>query len=110
MANTVRVATAQMTSVNDLSANFAICSRLVKEAATAGAKLLCFPENFSYVGSKSGDILPISEPIDGPIMDKYRSLARDSRIWLSLGGFQERGSDDSHLRNRRRRQHQEQIQ
>ncbi|XP_042033051.1 deaminated glutathione amidase, chloroplastic/cytosolic-like [Salvia splendens] len=99
MANTVRVATAQMTSVNDLSANFATCSRLVKEAVTAGAKLLCFPENFSYVGSKSGDSITISEPIDGPIMDKYRSLARDSSIWLSLGGFQERGSDDSRLRN-----------
>ncbi|KAH6801228.1 Nitrilase/cyanide hydratase and apolipoprotein N-acyltransferase family protein [Perilla frutescens var. hirtella] len=99
MANTVRVATAQMTSVNDLSVNFATCSRLVKEAVTAGVKLLCFPENFSYVGSKTGDSLTIAEPLDGPLMDKYRSLARDSSIWLSLGGFQEKGSDDSHLRN-----------
>ena len=30
MANSVRVAAAQMTSVNDLAANFATCSRLVK--------------------------------------------------------------------------------
>lgn len=30
MANSVRVAAAQMTSINDLAANFATCSRLVK--------------------------------------------------------------------------------
>ncbi|KAL0421872.1 UNVERIFIED_CONTAM: Deaminated glutathione amidase, chloroplastic/cytosolic [Sesamum latifolium] len=95
MAHSVRVAAAQMTSINDLSANFITCSRLVKEAATAGAKLLCFPENFSYVGAKAGDSLTVAEPLDGPII----ILARESNIWLSLGGFQEKGSDDSHLCN-----------
>ncbi|GFY84609.1 nitrilase/cyanide hydratase and apolipoprotein N-acyltransferase family protein [Actinidia rufa] len=99
MANSVRVAAAQMTSVNDLAANFATCSRLVKDAAAAGAKLLCFPENFSYVGAKDGDSLKIAEPLDGPIMKGYCSLARESSIWLSLGGFQEKGSDDVHLHN-----------
>ncbi|KAL2526135.1 Nitrilase-like protein 2 [Abeliophyllum distichum] len=99
MANLARVAAAQMTSINDLSANFATCSHLVKEAASAGAKLLCFPENFSYVGSKSGDSLKIAESLDGPVMTKYCSLARESNIWLSLGGFQEKGPDDAHLCN-----------
>ncbi|KAF5467196.1 hypothetical protein F2P56_017048 [Juglans regia] len=98
-ASTVRVAAAQMTSVNDLAANFATCSLLVKEAALAGAKLLCFPESFSYVGAKDGDSVKIAEPLDGPIMQKYCSLARESSIWLSLGGFQEKGPDDEHLCN-----------
>ncbi|XP_021722318.1 nitrilase-like protein 2 isoform X2 [Chenopodium quinoa] len=97
--NSARVAVAQITSVNDLSANFATCSRLVKEAAAAGAKLLCFPESFSYVGANLGDSVKIAEPLDGPIMQGYCSLARESQIWLSLGGFQEKASDDSHLRN-----------
>ncbi|KAM7499214.1 hypothetical protein LguiA_023628 [Lonicera macranthoides] len=99
MANSVRVAAAQMTSINDLASNFSTCSRLVKEAASAGAKLLCFPENFSYVGAKEGDSLKIAEPLEGPIMKGYCSLARESNIWLSLGGFQEKGSDDAHLCN-----------
>ncbi|GMH10504.1 hypothetical protein Nepgr_012345 [Nepenthes gracilis] len=99
MANSVRVAVAQMTSTNDLAANFATCSRLVKEATAAGAKLLSFPENFSYVGAEDGDSLKIAEALDGPIMKQYCSLARESNIWLSLGGFQEKGSDDSHLCN-----------
>ncbi|KAH0676804.1 hypothetical protein KY290_025763 [Solanum tuberosum] len=99
MANSVRIAAAQMTSVNNLAVNFATCSRLVKEAASAGAKLLCFPENFSFVGDLEGESLKIAEPLDGPIMKGYCSLARESNIWLSLGGFQEKGSDDAHLRN-----------
>ncbi|XP_015942307.1 deaminated glutathione amidase, chloroplastic/cytosolic [Arachis duranensis] len=98
-SNSVRVAAAQMTSINDLAANFATCSRLVKEAASAGAKLLCFPEAFSYVGAKDGDSVSIAEPLNGPLMIKYCSLARESSIWLSLGGFQEKGSDDEHLCN-----------
>ncbi|XP_044462727.1 deaminated glutathione amidase, chloroplastic/cytosolic [Mangifera indica] len=98
-AKSVRVAVAQMTSINDLAANFATCTRLVKEAVSAGAKLLCFPENFSYVAAKDGDSLKVAEPLDGPIMQQYCSLARESNIWLSLGGFQEKGTDDAHLSN-----------
>ncbi|KAL8093291.1 deaminated glutathione amidase, chloroplastic/cytosolic isoform X1 [Apium graveolens] len=99
MTSSIRVAAAQMTSINDLAANFSTCSRLVKEAASAGAKMICFPENFSYVGAADGDSLKIAEPLDGPIMKGYCSLARESSMWLSLGGFQEKGSDDAHLRN-----------
>ncbi|GAU12107.1 hypothetical protein TSUD_00730 [Trifolium subterraneum] len=88
-----------MTSINDLASNFTTCSRLVKEAASAGAKLLCFPEAFSFVGAKDGDSVRIAQPLDGPIMDQYCSLARESSIWLSLGGFQEKGSDPQHLFN-----------
>ncbi|XP_068490572.1 deaminated glutathione amidase, chloroplastic/cytosolic isoform X2 [Phaseolus vulgaris] len=97
--NSLRVAAAQMTSVSDLAANFATCSGLVKEAASAGAKLLCFPEAFSYVGTKDGDSVSVAQPLDGPIMNQYCSLARESSIWLSLGGFQEKGSDPQHLCN-----------
>ncbi|PIA38780.1 hypothetical protein AQUCO_02700172v1 [Aquilegia coerulea] len=95
----VRIAAAQMTSINDLTTNFNTCSRLVKEAVEAGAKLICFPENFSFVGAKDGESLSIAEPLNGPIMQKYCSLARESNIWLSLGGFQEKGPDDAHLCN-----------
>lgn len=143
---------------------------------SAGAKLLCLPEAFSYVGARDGDSVKIAEPLDGPIMQRYCSLARwetltllsqftklifvhfsgwnhfdnslvfilemrlqvsitssffpffyhswvgrngllkdlfipvtdlwsvmhhhrESSIWLSLGGFQEKGSDDEHLHN-----------
>lgn len=47
-----------------------------KEAAAAGAKLLCFPESFSYMGANLGDSVKIGERLDGPIMQGYCSLAR----------------------------------
>ncbi|XP_026427755.1 nitrilase-like protein 2 [Papaver somniferum] len=97
--HTVRIAAAQMTSINDLTSNFNTCSHLVKEAVAAGAKMICFPENFSFVGARDGESMKIAEPLDGPIMQKYCSLARESNIWLSLGGFQEKGPDDTHLCN-----------
>ncbi|RVW20505.1 Nitrilase-like protein 2 [Vitis vinifera] len=84
MANSVRVAAVQMTSVNDLAANFATCSRLVKEAVSAGAKFICFPENFSFVATKDGESLTIAEPLDGPIMQGYRSLARSDYYKLKF--------------------------
>ncbi|XP_039136156.1 deaminated glutathione amidase, chloroplastic/cytosolic-like isoform X3 [Dioscorea cayenensis subsp. rotundata] len=98
-ASSIRVGAVQMTSTNDIEANFNTCSRLVKEASIAGVKLLCFPEAFSFVSSRDGESLEIAEPIDGPIMQRYCSLARESNIWLSLGGFQEKGPDDNHLHN-----------
>ncbi|GLJ24888.1 hypothetical protein SUGI_0476070 [Cryptomeria japonica] len=99
MAGKVKIAAAQMTSINDLNANFQTCSRLVQEAAAAGVKLLSLPENFSFVGSKDGESLSIADALDGPIMQRYCSLAKESGIWLSLGGFQEKGHDDKHLFN-----------
>lgn len=50
--------------------------RFLKEAASVGVKLLCFPENFSYVSAKDGDSVKIAESLDGPIMQGYCSLAR----------------------------------
>ncbi|KAF3783113.1 Nitrilase-like protein 2 [Nymphaea thermarum] len=99
MAAPLKVAAVQMTSVNDLSANFSICSQLVKEAATAGVKMLCFPENFSFAGARDGESLEVAQSLDGPVMKGYQSLAREFNIWLSLGGFQEKGADDKHLYN-----------
>jgi len=46
-----RVGVVQMTSVGDLDANYATCSRLTKEAAADGVKFLCFPEVFSFIVS-----------------------------------------------------------
>ncbi|KAH7667705.1 Nitrilase protein [Dioscorea alata] len=61
--------------------------------------LLCFPEAFAFVSYRDGESVEIAEPIDGPIVQRYCSLARESNIWLSLGGFQEKGPDDKHLHN-----------
>jgi len=50
--------------------------------------MIFLPECFNYIGVNLFDGLNIAEPIDGPIMARYQSLAKQSGMWLSLGGFQ----------------------
>ncbi|KAL3700116.1 hypothetical protein R1sor_018138 [Riccia sorocarpa] len=100
--SSVKVAVGQMTACSSIQANFETCAGLVKEAVAAGVKLLSLPECFSFIGSKDGESLSIAEPLDGPIMTRYQNLARQDResgLWLSLGGFQEKAPDPGHLYN-----------
>ena len=43
--------------------------------------------------------LAIAEPLEGPTLGRYRALAAEQRLWLSVGGFQEQGPDPQHLHN-----------
>lgn len=88
-----------MTSVGDQLANFETCRRLAEEAAGKGCRMLFLPECFSFIGSSQQESLSRAEPLDGPTMARYRQLARDTGLWLSLGGFQEAGPDPGHLLN-----------
>eukprot|EP00898_Chlorokybus_atmophyticus_P004356 jgi/Chlat1/4921/Chrsp31S04833 len=95
----VRVAVAQMTSTNKKEDNFHVCCRLAHDAAAAGCKLLCLPECHCFIGEQDGEALAAAEPLDGPSMGRYCALARDTKMWLSLGGFQETSADPSRLNN-----------
>ena len=88
-----------MTSVNDTVANFNTCQRLVKEAVGSGCKVVFFPECFAFIGAKPGEAQAMAEPLDGPVMGKYKELARDHSCWLSLGGFQESCAGESRIYN-----------
>ena len=45
-------------------------------AKDAGVAFLSLPECFSFIGSREGESLTIAEPLDGPILRRYRDLAR----------------------------------
>ncbi|NWH68387.1 NIT1 amidase, partial [Geococcyx californianus] len=87
------VAVAQVTSTPDKEQNFAACAGLVRQAAERGAHLVFLPEGFDYIGRDATQTLGMAEPLDGDIMGRYAQLARDCGVWLSLGGFHERGHD-----------------
>eukprot|EP00850_Spirogloea_muscicola_P006037 SM000028S10131 [mRNA] locus=s28:554676:556877:+ [translate_table: standard] len=95
----VKVAVGQMTASGDPDANFRVCRGLALEAAAADAKLLSLPECFSFIGARDGESLARAEALDGSVMQRYQALARETGIWLALGGFQEIGPDSSHLYN-----------
>lgn len=94
LAARCKAALVQMTAVNDLATNLASCVRYVREARSQGCSMVFFPENFSFMGSRPGEAQTIAEPLDGPVMRSYLDLARDEGVWLSLGGFQEKGPED----------------
>lgn len=48
------------------------------------------PECFAFIGEKQQDALAFAQPLSGPLMRRYRGLARKHKLWMSLGGFQER--------------------
>jgi predicted amidohydrolase len=82
-----------------MEANFEACARLAATAKEQQAELLCLPECFNFIGSSGSESVSIAEPLDGPIITRYCQLARDQTIWLSLGGFQEKGPDEEHVYN-----------
>ncbi|XP_065713718.1 deaminated glutathione amidase isoform X2 [Patagioenas fasciata] len=87
------VAVAQVTSTPDKERNFAGCSTLVREAAERGATIVFLPEGFDFIGTDPAQTLSLAESLDGDIMGRYANLARECGVWLSLGGFHERGKD-----------------
>ncbi|KTF95457.1 hypothetical protein cypCar_00041243 [Cyprinus carpio] len=86
-------AVCQMTATPDKEANFSTCTRLVEQAREGGACMVFLPEGFDYIGSNREETLQLSESLDGDIISRYSHLARKLDVWLSLGGFHERGHD-----------------
>ncbi|XP_008318932.1 deaminated glutathione amidase [Cynoglossus semilaevis] len=86
-------AVCQVTSTPDKDANFSSCKRLVEEAKERGASMVFMPEGFDYIGSSREETLSLSESLTGDTISRYAQLARNLKLWLSLGGFHERGPE-----------------
>ncbi|XP_022533804.1 deaminated glutathione amidase isoform X2 [Astyanax mexicanus] len=86
-------AVCQMTSTPDKEANFTTCERLVKQAKEGRASMVFLPEGFDYIGSSREETLQLSESLQGDTISRYTKLAKELNVWLSLGGFHERGHD-----------------
>ncbi|XP_070710899.1 deaminated glutathione amidase [Pempheris klunzingeri] len=83
----------QVTATPDKEANFSACRQLVEEAKERGASMVFLPEGFDYIGSSREETLSLSESLTGDTISRYSQLARKLEVWLSLGGFHERGHD-----------------
>ena len=94
-----KVAVAQMTSGGSQRANLETVRALVAEARRRDCRLLCLPEAFSFIGAAKEETRAAAQPLDGPLMAEYRSMAKEAALWLSLGGFQETGPDPDRVYN-----------
>jgi len=89
LAPSFLAAAVQMTSTGDRERNLATALRLVGEAAARGAKLVCLPENFAFMGREE-DRIAGAETLEGPTVSALRELARARRIQVLAGSIAEK--------------------
>jgi predicted amidohydrolase len=94
----MQIALAQLNSTRELDANLETSRRMAHRASDRGADWLLFPENAPFLGS-DGEKAEVAEPIDGPIVDHYRRLARQGDFWVTLGSFPEQSDDPERTYN-----------
>lgn len=93
------LAVGQMTATSEIEQNFATCASLVRQAKARGAHLLSLPECFAFMGENDTDLLAFMRPLEDELMGRYRALAQEYALWLSLGGFQERAEGGERANN-----------
>ncbi len=91
----MKIAAVQMVSTPEVARNLQAASRLVAEAAAAGAELVALPEYFCLLGRRDTDKLAVAEELapgasalagaGGPIQQALAQAARRHGIWL-VGG------------------------
>lgn len=90
MTLTTQVAVIQHCAGVDVEANLSKLEMLSRQAASAGAQVICWAEAFAYLGRHDGKV-DILEPLPegGPILARCTALARELNCELLLGGFHE---------------------
>lgn len=76
----------QFTSSPDQEKNWQYAARLLREAASKGAKLAVLPEFFGFMRISGKDPI-VNEPLHGPTFTFLSALARELDMWLVGGTY-----------------------
>ena len=87
-SDTVSVAVVQLTSTDDLAHNLAVSEALVREATARGATFIALPEMFAFL-RREGQRFPHAQPVDGEIVGRVRSWARELAVRILAGSIAE---------------------
>lgn len=91
----MRVAAIQMSSQGDVPENLGKVSTLVEEAKVRGARLVCLPEGFAFLG-REGERRRVAEELGkGPISHAVAGLCRRHGVSILAGGMPERAPDEA---------------
>ncbi len=94
----MRVAAVQLNSTDDRARNLAGAERLVRDAASDGARLVSLPEKWPLLGDAEA-LRAGAEPLDGPAITAARGWARERGIHLLAGSFAEQIPGEEKLAN-----------
>ncbi|VDO43160.1 unnamed protein product [Haemonchus placei] len=81
------IAVCQLTSDHDIEKNFAICKDMIERASSQRCKMIFFPECFDSIGRNREETINLAIEEESPFIRRFRSLAKQHGIWMSLGGF-----------------------
>ncbi len=93
------VAVAQMCTTKSKAENLSRAFWLMEQASRAGASLIGLPENFAFLGENERETAEAAEFLDGATITAFKARARDLKIWVSLGGFQEKTTTPGKIHN-----------
>ncbi|HEU5339725.1 carbon-nitrogen hydrolase [Edaphobacter sp.] len=88
-----RVALIQMSCAPDTAANLDKAAARVREAARAGATLICLPELFRaqyFCQREDHALFDLAEPIPGPSTERLSAVAREENVVLVASLFERR--------------------
>ena len=93
----MRVSLVQLCSGRDIDANLETCRRLGEAALERGTDWILYPENAPFLG-RDDEKTQVAEPLEGPMVEHFRTIAEGGDVWVTLGSFPERieGSDKSY--------------
>ena len=97
-SNLIPVAVVQMNVRDDKAANVRTALELIDRAAGTGARLICLPEVWTFMGDDDGTRAN-AEPIPGPVTDQLAARARQHGVYLHAGSILERVEGDPRVRN-----------
>ncbi|XP_040062603.2 omega-amidase NIT2-like [Ixodes scapularis] len=93
--NKFRLALLQLAVTPNISRNLERASERIKEAASAGAKMVCLPEFFSFPYEPKY-ITKYAEPIPGKTSEMLSSWASKNQVYLIAGTMSERENDKTY--------------
>lgn len=100
MAETFKAACVQNCATADVAENTAVTLDLTREAAAAGARLICLPEYFSGLETIDGLLHPAAFPEhDHPVLPAFSDAAKELGAWVLLGSLGIK-SEDGRIYNR----------
>ncbi|KHJ42226.1 histidine triad domain protein [Trichuris suis] len=89
------IAVCQMRSESNTEKNWKTCEYLMRTARDRAARMVFFPECFDYMEMSRRESVENALTEDGEFIGRFRSLAKELDVWVSLGGFHEKCNQDS---------------
>ena len=88
MGATFKAACVQNCAIDDLAANLVTAERLVRDAAAAGANLICLPEFFSNLERSEGAYFDKGYSADEhPAVQLFGKVGDELQAWILLGSI-----------------------